>query len=479
MFQQQQPNEQIFVERLLLSETGTYNDPVSRPYYAGIDERTLSAVQEVTRGGANVSASTLSGVAGAILRPIAEGQGIVYVANGWTTRRFRFLMDVVISNNFGCTIRQYISGYTDHADVSASEHIDPNMRLYFNSVVTIRETIEPTLHGNILRPAVSESSHILLGSTPSFNNHGPQSMRPEDVFTTMSHGALPAGNVMDLRSGFVGLAKKSRRSNVSAPVYLSRTLKAYRSVMDDDEAVGSDMSSMMEDARGKVREASLSQDPFFGIAIDNTGFSENGSITFAELNWLSPNLIDRTAVAMAKGVHEKSIHHAGQTEHWNGNTHQTQIATIMTHAVPAIMMDLMLTKLSVSMTNMTLDGSFDVRILGYRGFSKGLDYTPYLQLMQQRLEVELLRDISMNNTLGLAIRMEVDVLGDTFVSVGLNGQPFIDYVTPSFADALMAPVMAGSYQPLEMLASTVSELAENLPVEPKTGVNYGSGNGAI
>jgi hypothetical protein len=66
------------------------------------------------------------------------------------------------------------------------------------------------------------------------------------------------------------------------------------------------------------------------------------------------------------------------------------------------------------------------------------------------------------------ITMTVDVLGETHVTVSMQGGPKYDYVTPSFCDALMAPVLTNNNANLAAIGNDIEQLVSNI------GTVYGS-----
>lgn len=473
------------ITKLLMVETGTYNDMAYRPFQTQVDLPTLQTLQEATMGGSKITPENISGIAGGLLRPTAQAQGVVNIPNGFAEPRFRFLMELEFTGINGTSTRQVFTGYSDYLGISHGGHIDPNMRLFFNTAISMRVVPDYSASGLIHRATVNDASHILLGEyNPSmhrgFNNMGHYTMRPEDLFCSMQANFL--GNaeqepVMDMRTSFgVGAIKKSRRSNGSAPVFLSKTMNAMKSAMDATDGAG-DFPEILDRAAGQVREQLISNDPFLKTLQQQTQLMEGGSITYGELMAISPDLDGRAVVILAKGVAAQQNHMVGQTEHWMGSSMETVTATTLSHSVPSIMMDLMLTKITFSATNRTLDGQFHIQIMQCEGFSQNVDLSPYLDMFVNRLQVEILRDLTLNNAIDIALTMAVDVIGETRIDIGMNGNPTIPYATPSFCDSLTAPVIASSQQHLNSLSMDIENMREALGVHHQSaGAQYATGS---
>ena len=476
-----------YISKLLLMETGTYNDMAYRPYQTNLTLQTAHQVQEATQGGKDLSASTLSGVVGGVVSPSTEPHGAIQIPNGFAERRFRFMMEVIYTNDNSALssdqTRQIICGYTDHPGATRQGSVDPQMVLYFNSSVIIRDVVELQGGKRVVRSTPSDASHLLSGDyQPNFDTQqvGHHLMRPQDLFNSMSSSLVQSDMVFDARTTFASGAQKSRRSNTCSPTYLSRTLQAYKQATQDDQNFVAAEENLYDNAHGLVRERLISQDPFlaevsmrrFGAV--GGGSLMNNNITFGELEQMSPGLDGRTAVVFAQGVSQQPTnmpfgedvpHSRGVTEHWGGTNVETVAATTISHSVPSLMADLMLTKAAFSFTNKTLTGEPDIRIMDARSFADNIDLTPYIEVFINRLAVEVMRDLTRNNMFEVEMIVQVDMMGETHINISMNGGPHIHYCTPSFCDALMAPVLATSNENLRTVAHDVQQLSSMLDTE--------------
>lgn len=471
-----QPRNNITINKILLSETGTYNDIGPRSFRANVDLDSIATMQEVTQDGSFITASTIAGVAGGILRPSAEMEGVATIANGWGQSRYRFMMEVAVRQGPGAVTLHILSGYTDHNEGIGSRSIDPNMRLYINGGVKVSQSTAMTPTGNQVYSRPIESYQLLTGSyAPTFgqNDNTTQALRPEDVFCSMSKSMLGGGQVNDYRTGFALGAKKSRRSNNLAPSHLAATLKAHFTATSASDDTVSDYPAIMEDARGTVREETVSGDTFLAMLHRNTGFKTESFITYGELLNLDPDLHHRVVVSHLGTTHRSEVHRTGQSEYWTTSTQETMMATIITQSVPSMMMELLLPKVSWWATNQTMDGSIDIRILAHAGFSDAVDMTPQIQRFIERLRNELLRDISRNNQVGFTLKVAADIMGDISTSVSLNGYPFVDYNTAVFCDALYSPMITNQAGGLDRMAHAVNDLAESIGVRYNDNNNQG------
>ncbi len=113
-------------------------------------------------------------------------------------------------------------------------------------------------------------------------------------------------------------------------------------------------------------------------------------------------------------------------------------------------------------TNADTGGHVHTRIVGAKSFTTNADMSRELQALIFSLENQLLKSLSFNNQRGFQVDMVCDLLGETIVQVSLDGAAPVPYVTPSFADALMAPVVTHNYGILDGVASDFDALMTDI-----------------
>lgn len=474
MYNNDASSRQMRITRMIFTETGTYNDAVNRPYKTDLNPGLLGQLQEVTYGGERFSPQALAGVAGQVLRPSTEAVGAVSIVNGWDTRRLRFMMEVELLSFSGIRNVQFITGYTDYVGVSLqSNAIDPNMRLFLNQSILTRSSMITTPVGLQNQLVVSDADHLLTGQfSPGVRSMASAThlMRPQDVFDFASSNVFgmreKAAEVFDLRSTFAGSGgiKASRRSNGSAPVYLSKVMESNM-IAVSNAGEDHDLSKVWNDASTTVRESSMKANQFIAALERQTSFGEQVSVTYGELCRMQPGLDEIAVVSLNRGLARNDLHFRGSSEHWGGTTNETICATILSNSVPALMSDLMLTNVAFMATNQTIGNvGMHVQILGANGFAQNLDLTPYLHVFATRLKAEVLTDLTMNNMMDISMTCQFDLLGESVVEISIQGAPPIRYTTPSFADALLAPVISNNHQSLNMLANDITNILDNLSV---------------
>jgi hypothetical protein len=460
------------VARLLLIHTGRYNDAVVRPYMAYATPETTMQLMEQTHGGSRIEMANMSGIAGQIIRPTSEPGGTVDIVGGWGSTRMRFMAEIHHGSMNGDVTVQYLTGYTDYDGVNATgQAVDPKMRFFINNSITTRRVRTMAGYGMENQLQVQDAAQILIGTPTTDYRQAAQSMhtmRPEDIFGTI--GCLhddhaSAGGFFDMRSPFTGSSmKKSLRSNGSPTAFLSKTLKTYKGAMQAAD-VGADFSDLANTMAGMVAEPTITADPFIGAMTRfGTSLGEQNSFTYAELCGLCQETSHRTKVVMQSPAQRATLHQPGSSEAWTGMTHEVMIATMITHAAPAIMCDLMLTHASFSITNRNLGGQITLVPGNYQSFAE-MNLSRHIQAFEARMVSEVFRDITRNNEIDIDLWCNINLLGDSEITVAYMGHPPVKFVAPSFADALTAPVVAYNLQNVQAMATDIDTIANSLSID--------------
>lgn len=467
------------IVRLVMQETGTYNTQYNRPYTTTMDGGTLNALtdrvmQSPTK---RIDSSMLSGLTGCFIKPQANFESEVGIIAGWNERRIRFLLEIECNYATGGSTVQYIQGYTSFAGVSNNASIAPDMVFYVNSVIQTRKTQRYTPLGAQVMENVIENSHVLANNNwQNMYQPGQQRLlRPQDIFSTMSLSHLPGnyegngvGSVFDSRSTLRGEAQKSRRSNGLPSVYASSIIDSYATSTDMLDFAQDEMQ-LLDRSRGNVMEAIAATDPFLSALTSIHGKVVNNKFSYSDLQALDPNVVHVTNFAITGNTQRTNLHSAGLTANWNGSDRVTQAATILSQAVPAIMMDLMINQIVFQSSNYDLTGAMNTVIVSGRSFSN-MDLSRNYELFKQRLEHEILNDLTFNNSESYAIEMRVDLLGETWLSIALGDNASYDFVTPSFCDNLFVPVITSNPENVTQIVGDFESLTQN--IKEAMGQNY-------
>lgn len=453
------------IKKLIIQETGTYNQQWKRPFNSGLDGQTFNTIMENVQSARAIKPTALTGVANQFIHPTAQPESHIVIPNGWNERRLRYFLEIQTESQIGAIQTEYVVGYTDHNGLSLGQHLDPQMRFFINAVNTTRSMVQNTPLGSQTIQNVIDSSHILANEHYAgiLNPSQVFRLRPEDVFVQMDSMEIQqetSGDFTDTRLTIGREPIKSKRSNAIAPVFVSSILDSYLQTQRAEHNGGS-RTELIESARHAIKSPSIATDPFMSFIRSRSDQSGN-SFTYQDLLALDPNVQAVTVLLPMTPTIRSTLHEAGTTADWAASNGETLFATCVSQSVPGYMLDHCINKLHFQATNRSIGSQIQVQIVDVKSFMQGVDITPQVQAMIFKLETELLRDLSYNNQMDFMLDMRCDLLGETWINVSINGGALYTYVSPSFADALMSPVTTSNQQNLIAIANDFDTLLDQI-----------------
>lgn len=462
--------QSIRIMKFIIMETGTYNPQWRRSYQTNLDAGNLSAIRQRVAGSPTFSPSLLGGLADNFIIPSGTPEKQILIPNDWGQKRLRFMMQVQTNFTTGGCVIEVIQGYTDYPNISMSGHIDPNMEFYINSIIKLREITENTGIGIRKFTNVAESSHILVNNnfTGIYDNRLDDRMRPEDVFATMSRNILTGlGTIIDTTTTQSNVPVFSNRKNCIPTNFVSDIMSGYQgAAMNNAGSLERSNSEFFGEARGNVSASSIMHDAFIRAISAIQGVPTTSHFKFGDLVRLDPDTQRNTKVIVQANITRMhsvvdNMHVAGMTSDWGKADNETLCANILANAVPALMMELGITGIYFKSSNRDFGCNVSTFILNSEAFVN-MDITQNLIAFKMRLEREVLLGISHNNQMDFAIEMKADLLGETWIKISMNGQPSIDYVQPSFADALTVPILSNNRDATQQLAADMELFLSNI-----------------
>lgn len=460
------------ITRLIFVPTGSYHDMALRPYTARVTGEDMDTLERSTSGFKNVSVGALSGIAGSILRPSTMDVGTLSIDNGWNEHRYMFMMEVVYPNTSEYAVEdvalnvKYVSGYTDRlGDVSYSGHIDPRMRMYLTTVIDTNEV--RTSRGVRRRPVGANRYLQQNGGQDRSRNERFFALRPRDVCAQIGNNNLGEYFVdTDFTSALGARPLLSNINNDLPTDYLSRAFSAYRTAANDvNNDFGDDIPSLMRNTGTFTRDSAAMDDSFVTELFRNTELSEGSCFSYGELCQLFDGTDRQATIIKPAGDMQRDIgfasHQPNDTQHWHGTDNETLIATIAGSAIQALMVGALLTQVSFTVSNDTVNGETTFQwhsapesfILTEQSLEDQMLY------FEDRLRNEVFMDMSRRGNLCLTLSVFSDLVrDDTRLEVNVDGQGAVPYCMPNFASSLITPVVGNNRTQLDTLASSFHDI---------------------
>lgn len=457
------------IEKMLMIETGTYNQQFLRPFKLSLSassmEKLTDKMKEANSG--IIDSSSIMGVSTDLLRPVATPDAVSPIVNGWDTKRIRFMMEISYTVA-GWRKTEVVLGYTDYCGVSfQSQAIDPEMNFIANSVVFIRE-YSITGHNYTSGVQVYGTQHLfqdpnrILKPAQMGNNLNTylSSIRPYDVMATNSilnnSGYSPEMSLYDERVLMASKVKSGNRNENIASNYLTKVLNSYYGAKARADN-GQDCFVVAANYAANDQQGSLFLDK-----LKTATYREGAVFKMKELRAIDPDVDKKIkVVTMSNAQRAKELHVAGQTSDWHGSDITTTYASILSQSVSAMMAENGITILHIVSTNNTQDGRPKTGVMYANGFG-GIDVRHPAQVIQFRFENELVNELTYQNQIAYSFRCHFDLLGESRIAISLEGKPEIEYTIPSFADAMLSPMVAHQYDYTKGLSHSFGIMLDSL-----------------
>ncbi len=475
------------IREILIIETGTYNQMYARPYSTDLEPSTLSNITDnvvsTYNATGSVTASSLIDVASSFIRPTAAPERLVQITNGWNEKRLRFMMNVEYEWATGGKTREYITGYTDYCGWNPhSGNMDNDMNFFVSAVLTTRESMMRDPVGGTYIAEVPVAANQMLSNPHFVDVFHPErliGLRPQDLFLNMDDtqwADMSPGltNLTDTRLEVKETGLLSSRSNQIPSKYMANVINSY--VQANGMAGTAEHDDVVKrQAHTLAREKMIAHNPFLTAIANNSHRSYGNSTRFTlkDLRAVDPTVDARIVLSVSSPHQLQTSHHTGQTENWHGRDALTVAAASIAQAVPGLMSELLLTKVSFISSNNHPDGALRTVLPNARSFAKNVDMTQNFATFIARLEREIISGITYNNQLSINLTVTADLVGETYITISLDGSPDTPFCMPSFADNLLPVVVTNNQAVVAGVAHDFDTLLSNI------GANLGNVDTAI
>lgn len=481
------------VTRLILREMGEYNDMPIRSFVTDYTPRRADELAEVTRGGQDINAGLLAGIAGRVIRPASRVEGTAAIVSGWGERRFLFIMTVELRKSDNSYMEEVLTGFTDHIGASVmdsrSVKLDREMTFHFNSRFKVRRIKAHGRDGAVWTGNISDNSQILARqSRASFSTrggdarNGTMTMRPEDFFVrkSVSKGFLDAAGAegfRDMRAGYGNQALKfSRRENTQSSQWLSRTLTAARDAVNNDFLDEDEPAVIAARGRAKVKEQLVSTDQVFREMAADTQIMESGFVTYGELLDMRDNRHLDEIVDVVMADRRTPMHRRGDTENWGGSDNETVASTIIANAMPTILMNCMYSEAEFFATNDTISGEHFVKVSHIVPYLPETDLDEMFNQFVSMIQYDLLPDLFPEEHVLYEVRVKLSIMGECRIEISVEKGPFAQFTYPVFCDSVMSPIITETSEILDTLTKDIGNISDRLRTSPNQSRNTKKGS---
>ena len=432
------------IKQFIVLETLPYHDVARRPYVVQHNPEVLNQMERTLahNNSGIVTPAAIASQTSMILTPAATPVGIVNIANGWSQKRFSWLLELeVFYSVTQSTMIYYMNGYTDYNGIDpVTKSIDPNLLFVINGYSCVcRTQVHDSLGQLHIVDVPRDSGQFLTTDDPNSVRYG---MRPVDIYTGIQQNYLrqsTRNRINDNRAVLtIDNPHISNRENNSAPAYLSKLIETW---VNGSQmlSIGGGHNDLIGHAINNTIEQSVFENPLMMLLSDIHNNSFANIFSYRDLQMLDPNVFNKmvyTKPDLKYGADYRQHH-----EHLSGSSHEIRLATKIAAALPALMVKNMLMSCTISSNNRDNVIQPMTVITDMMTFNS-VDIREKIPLITWIFNSEIAPDLSLGGHIIYSITVTCYLLGNIRISIGLNGQPEVPIIIPQFADALFAPTIA-------------------------------------
>lgn len=479
---------------LFLAKMSGYHNQYRRPYETnGTTASITNILQAVEAGGGVVTPNLFQNVGSDFIKPQAapeifgnNGMNGISISNGWNVSRYSFHLVIEIPNVLGGATLKHVQGFTEHYDIIGglgitSSSIDPEAVFTISSIIDVGTSTGHTNNGSYSAGSLKKAAHVLSNlqsngiqdviGNPVYNqNTQLNNMRPVDALTYIQGQMLSSagsGSVYDTRSIMTHIPKMSNRLNGLQNSYLSTLIGGVINSKQSDlysDTPYTGQTDIYSHAVSRINEAPAAKDHFISF-ISNMQHNTHVGAQFKMKDILraDPTIMERVTLITGGAAQRTDIYDGiHDSMAWTGSDYETQNANVIFNAMPGLLLKYGLVNLVFTATNRTVQGAGPIiQILNYDSII-GSDIVLFNGALISDIQQNVINSVTMNCEIAYSITMTCNLFTSSSVELQFENRPSARYVSPTFADSLMTPVVTNNPDRLKMLASDVDTLVSSI-----------------
>lgn len=475
-------NIKMYVEELLLIESGSYVNQFMRPYVTELKGGLIDKLDERFQKSRRFTPSILAGIANQFMVPDYRTRGVIEIPNGWSTRRGRFVMTIAIELPTGDRLRQVVMGYTNSVGFT-ERNVDPHMDFYVNNTFMLVRRTKRDRDGRQEYVWTPQDVNDVLSDCDNsgLRRETPElyTMRPEDVYSGIDlHENLHlVDDMTDTRLILNKNAIKSRSSNRIGQTFMSNVLTGRQKAIDN-ESYSNASHGANATAQGYVTEAYATDDMFLEAmrSIRGTNMTED-NFTFRDLISFDRDVENRVETSVLNNeARSQTNYRDDDVNDLAGQEEEDRVAALIGIATPALMLEHGIHGISFQAHNRGRGNSWDFIPSNARSLIKDVDISSFIEEFGERYIDELLMPITGGNLFDVAIDVRCRAFGEVDFTLFWDGTNHGRYVIPVFTNSKASPIVTDNRQDVLKMSKDFSDLFEHfLPANTIGGGNTGGG----
>jgi hypothetical protein len=427
-----------------------------RPFVSNVtNSQVLEQIPQFVReqrAGANFKAESLNSIVNDIVGLSANTLGQIPIVNGWNIKRYSFTIMAEVVRNNGNVQQYMIEGFTDTPELSIATggvHVDPNMVLYVNNVVSFAQ------RSNLINGALSMTpveNYNVISQDPFHQGALIKdfvTQRPYDV-ANMNLGGVLVGNassqVIDARSSIATDPKTSSLNNNNPASYVAKIINDGISAMGSTNTDNLFNSTSMRQMIDTVAEPTLARNGFlqalgkiardFNTAISSFTWKDLVSLDHALSNPHCPYLNVYPLLNRASFLPGSAF----MCDDISGSGNEQVFAQMIANGIADIMSRCEATEVSVMATNHS--GMDDVEVTGMRCYDQN-KLAINVDMFRQLFKANIMQMVNINTQFSYNVAVNASLWGETFVRINL-GYGTHTFLLPNFANSMYSPMLTNN-----------------------------------
>lgn len=438
--------KQITIKQIVLVEKEGYQNQWIRPLELDVTYDAMNRIETMLdkkkfNGINNIKAVDITNVLPDTLLFSATPTMSSMIKNGWGTKRGLFMIEAVSphSSGYGEEVF-YIQGFTEHWDVTLSGKISDEMEFYMNTIIVISRTYNPTtkhIHSRVIDNYSivhhQDDGSINASNNNLFNSSSDTVMlaRPDDILVTMSQQAMfdDQHNIAIIPNSTLKLGGVDSeipslvKRGVTTPMgHLSATMTGILQAQASSDISYQDgdileHASTVEATRSGVMEDIL----FIRKITEQNGLQTTATFTLDTLNHIDPSLTGDKLMIYKKGQSYKNQDFsriAEDTMSTHAPTEENRIINMIVESFIDYLSSSAITHMLVHMSNR--NGQPEINIVDSSSIITNFDVNLMLGKIHTKILTELFPVISRQNLQMLEIMVDMDLIGNTMITISIN-----------------------------------------------------------
>ena len=486
-------SENFYIEKLIYLPMGTQHPMYNRPYVVNATQQAVETIADrmyETKSG-KVTPSLINDVAGCILQPSAVGYQTAINSTWVGTKRYVFLMKVVVIDAFGVQTNSYFQGYTEYDGITNTGNIDEHLVHYVNNVLETRSFEMQTPMGIVRREKLTKIYNVMTNGSMG-GSADVYTQRPSDILENinvlnmagvMEKSDVMAYNLNNYMTPFSGSTVTSSVDNNITTEYLSKILTtgmlANRS---KDVFINSSPDSYsindQNSIEGRIPEPSINDNRFLKYLSRMGGFMNvRETFKFGQLMQIDNTIYNRFTVAKLTKDYVNPLTACTPEvgDYWTGQDPVTVKAYSLIEASVALAVKYGFSNLYFTASNMaTPTGMAEVFITNFNSFInlEEHDFNFLLEIFKDKFITEIFLNETNAGTLPLHMEMYVDLLGTSKINLSFAGYPSNWYTVPTTANSMFSPVLTIDRNSFDVTSQHLGTVIDALSYETSTNRQY-------